>query len=226
MARLKWLNCLMAWLKTGSWFQSFLPSLGNEKNRKLAIFWMNRKDSQKGLKGLPDLTYFTQNGDLGIAWDMFRIFANYEVVLVVSPLEKNRPLRSLLPENSPRHRDGLPKWPQCDGLGPELLTLTISYPMIFIMANYTVGTWILMMHLLLPKWTVKWKMIVVLGLRRTSMSKKSKVLRVAMPHVPGFRAKCCHSFGQVMRWKNVGVYGTLVHKSPKPKWENSQNSGS
>ena len=88
MARLKWLNCLMAWLKTGSWFQSFLPSLGNEKNRKLAIFWMNRKDSQKGLKGLPDLTYFTQNGDLGIAWDMFRIFANYEVVLVVSPLEK------------------------------------------------------------------------------------------------------------------------------------------
>jgi hypothetical protein len=69
-------------------------------------------DESKGLKngidgeGLPDLTYFTRNGDLGIAWDMFRIFANYEVVLVVSPLEKNHPLRCLLPENSPRHGDG------------------------------------------------------------------------------------------------------------------------
>lgn len=209
----------MAWLKTGSWFQSFLPSLGNEKSQKAGHLWDESKGLTKGIDGERTqkdlLTYFTQNGDLGVAWDMFRIFANYEVVRrVVSPLEKNRPLSSVFVAGKLRHGDGWPKWPQCDGLGPEALNFWLL-PSIFIMANHMVGTWILMMHLLLPKWTVKWKMIVVLGLGRTFMSEKSKVLRVAMPHVPGFRAKCCHSFGQVLRWKNVGVYEKLWLRSPQ-----------
>lgn len=218
----------MAWLKTGSWFQSFFQVWETKKNQKAGHLLDESKGLKNGIDGErtpgPNILHpeWRSGNCLGHVQDICQLWSGS----CCQPFGEKSSLEVFVAGKLTQTRGRIfSKWPQCDGLGPELLTLTISY-MIFIMANYTVGTWILMMHLLLPKWTVKWKMIVVLGLRRTSMSEKSKVLRVAMPHVPGFRAKCCHSFGQVMRWKNVGVYGILVHKSPKPKWENSQNWGS